>query len=265
VPAASAKCLAVLLCLFSMWSVGATLRSHTDIKTTLLQQHGIATTPEGLTTALRHESELIRETAAELLGIMKVVSARNALRMATRDKVERVQLAAVGALVKLGDRSQLNIAHALARHRDLAIASRAAQVVCKANERVEARALYERLANDENWFVRQDAVALVGACWPSVDRRAALTVLMNDTAEQVRLAVVAAVYDSDDVSLVPILLRLLADESRQVRVAAHATLRSITDHNIPFDPMGSAAEREASIGRWADWCRKVSLCTGSSR
>ena len=77
--------------------------------------------------------------------------------------------------------------------------------------------------------------------------------LANDADPFVRRLVLEGISEFRDRKVVDTLLVALADPEEIVRFTAHASLKSVTGQNLPFDPDASDSERSAMQRRWKKW------------
>ncbi len=77
--------------------------------------------------------------------------------------------------------------------------------------------------------------------------------LSSDADPFVRRLVLEGISEFRDRRVVDTLLVALADPEEIVRFTAHASLKRVTNQNLPFDPDASDSERSAMQRRWKKW------------
>jgi len=125
------------------------------------------------------------------------------------------------------------------------------------------------LLRDTSADVRTAAIRSLGraANWRSAEAQAALTqiALAVDASPADRLRAIEAVGAASRLPLLgncedglPIwtLVRLLDDDSSQVRTAAFAALKPSGPATFGYNPDQPAAERKAAVEKWQRWCRE---------
>jgi pimeloyl-ACP methyl ester carboxylesterase len=123
------------------------------------------------------------------------------------------------------------------------------------------------LLHDTSKEVRSAAIRGLGraANWRSAEAQAALTRIASgsDASTADRLRAIEAIGaasrlpllgNCEDGSLIWTLVRLLDDDSSQVRTAAFAALK--VPETFAYQPDQPAAERRAAVEKWWRWCRE---------
>jgi pimeloyl-ACP methyl ester carboxylesterase len=125
------------------------------------------------------------------------------------------------------------------------------------------------LLRDTSEDVRTAAIRGLGraANWRSAEAQAALTriAMATDASSADRLRAIEAVGaasrlpllgNCEDGSLIWTLVRLLNDDSSQLRTAAFAALKPSGPATFGYNPDQPAAERKAAVEKWRRWCRE---------
>ncbi len=112
------------------------------------------------------------------------------------------------------------------------------------------------LKSDKN-STRWEAVTALGAT-KDPETVPYLTPMLKDPDLFVRMATARVLGDMQSKAAVPALIDALEDGESAVREAVNLSLRSITNKDFKFDPLGVEAERARRVKAWRDWWKKES-------
>jgi HEAT repeat protein len=166
----------------------------------ILQNAGVALTPEALVKALGHSSGYVRRSAAWMLGEQHVAGAVPALERVLSDDFVNARLAAAGSLLMMQDRAGAAVLEQELKSERIDVAAEAALQFGRAGDARGVDELAARLRDSKSENVRAvaaDALGRMGKLPAARDRiRVELaTALVSDPSAAVRLAVASALRD----------------------------------------------------------------------
>lgn len=172
---------------------------------------------------------LLRARAAEVLGEVADKSAMGTLREMAKDKDGRVKDSSLIALIKLGDRSGVDIFISGLESSEVSVRKRCCEVMGEIKEEKVKYKLKELLKN-WNKEVRQSASIALGKIG---DKKYIPDVreLLDDKEEIVRIAAAEALGLFGDEKFIPQLREKLKDNNGFVRLAAAESLLKLGDNS----------------------------------
>jgi hypothetical protein len=202
---------------------------------------------ERLARNLADEDPEVRRTAAGQLGELGPPAVR-VLSLAVDDSSERVRVAALNALARIGSPAASPLFRSLAADKNHHLRLASLRGLAKAGDPEANRSLVDAL-EDEHPLIRKTAATLLG--WREV--RTALRPLLSalrDEDQEVRAAAATSLGSLRDDRAVLSLIRVLLDDTMSVREAALAALRTITGESLEVDLAAVDEEQLAALKEW---------------
>ncbi|HIJ65934.1 MAG TPA: hypothetical protein HPP77_08270 [Candidatus Hydrogenedentes bacterium] len=192
-----------------------------------------------------------REAAMRRLRGIRNPTATRALRFLVKDPREAIRAESLSALAERADEACLPLFKDAVTDASSRVRIAALQGLYKVGRR-EAVPYLVRALQDADPRVRRRAATCL--TWLNAREAVAnLLPLLEDADNGVRKAVVNAFGTLRSRLAMPSLIQALSDGDIGVRRAAHEALRSLTGHDVVFDPAGSEEDRVRGQIRWASW------------
>jgi HEAT repeat protein len=160
----------------------------------ILQNAGVALTPEALVKALGHSSGYVRRSAAWMLGEQHATGAIPALERVLGDDFANARLAAAGSLLMMQDRAGAAVLEQGLKSERIDVVAEAALQFARASDTRGVDELAARLRDSKSENVRAVAADTLGSLAKMVAaardriRTELTTALVSDTSAAVRLA-----------------------------------------------------------------------------
>jgi len=207
----------------------------------ILQNAGVALTPEALTKALGHSSAYVRRSAAWMLGEQRVTGAIPALERVLGDDFVQARLAAAGSLLMMQDRAGVAVLEQELKSERIDVVAEAALQFVRAGDARGVDELAARLRDSKSENVRAVAADALGrvsktAIAPDRIRVELTTALVSDPSAAVRLAVASTLRDDHSAEVRAAFVKAAATEQ-------DAVVRGLVEDYLARVPAGQGQKQ----------------------